>query len=338
MQVPQFKLPFQIHGYTLFEEIGKGGFSSVYKCKSSRYDDQIFAAKITIITDDNKEIIDSYKSEVKILSKLSHPNVIRLYDSFEENNYFFVILEYCQSGTLQDEVNRDFPLNYRRIHYIASQLASALKYCHDRKIVHRDLKPTNVLIDDYGRPKLADFGLSAEIRDDGLLSDFKCSLAYAPPEIFQKTAYNPMKADVWSLGVLFYYIIVGKTPWASSSLISLKNSIKIGAYEFPKDIGPTCYVASYIRKMIVVDPDQRVTMDKLEEWFKFKENEVTKLPQLNLIPLNKVMPSPTLIPTKLSFPVIKSFRNSSFHINKPRNSLIPTKIPTALLSQSNQRT
>ncbi|OHT00558.1 CAMK family protein kinase [Tritrichomonas foetus] len=306
IEKPKLHLPYTIGDYILFEELGHGGFSTVYKCKNLRYDD-IFAAKVMHITQDNKTQLETYQHEVHNLSRLNHQNVIRLYDAFAEDNILFVILEYCPKGTLADELSKSFPLTKKRLYYLVSHIASALDYCHSNNIVHRDLKLSNVLIDEYDRPKIADFGLSTEIKNGNMLNDFRCSVTYAAPEIFAKSAYDPFMADVWALGVLFYYLICGRSPWESRHFESLRDSITCGCYSIPEEADQD--VATLIRRMIVNNPNDRITMKKIRENKLFKHTYFASIGSFqaqNRKRFEKTKPN-----SRVALNMCKTFRRSS---------------------------
>jgi len=110
--------------------------------------------------DNEKKGWKSFESELNTLIKLDNPNIIRIYDFFNENNKFFLILEYCPNGSLEQEIAKNGKLSITKMRNLTSQLFSAISYSHGCNIAHRDIKPQNVLIDQFGRYKLADFGIA----------------------------------------------------------------------------------------------------------------------------------------------------------------------------------
>lgn len=254
------QFPQTIHSYIFKKAIGKGGFSTVYLVESEVYH-QSYVAKVTPIVDEPPKDgdVDPLDAEIKALMSLSHQNIIRLYDHFTSGNNFFMILEYCQLGSLQDSVGENgLPLP-QFISY-ARQILSALAFCHSKNIAHRDIKPGNILVDSLGHIKLSDFGIS--IRNaNNVVSTFSGSLLYEPPEIILKKPHNPIQADIWSLGVLFAFLINGSTPWRSDNMSVLKNRICSASFKLRSNTPPE--VAELINRMIVIEPNERPTAQEI---------------------------------------------------------------------------
>lgn len=220
IEIEQTKQTLFEHGYEFKQIIGNGGFSSVYLCHSTKYN-QDFAVKQA-----RKEKITKY--EFNMLVSLDHPNIIKIYDVFEDECSQYLVMEYCPNGTILQKGK----LTYEQFIFYSKQILNALEYCHSNKIAHRDIKPENILIDNYNNAKLADFGM-AKIFDENSKSDEKCgTIKYFPPEMFLFEKICPFKADIWSLGITFYCMATGKYPFNYYSLHKLKQSILIGQLNF----------------------------------------------------------------------------------------------------------
>ena len=273
----------RIRDYIIEQQIGHGGFAEVYLCTHKRFL-QKFVAKIIQV---NEELLKSrgaaYASEISALSDLIHPNIIQLYEHFEWEHSYVLILEYCPNGSLHDEITNAGGLEMPRFFQIAGEIIRALAYCHERGIAHRDIKPGNVLMDASWRSKLADFGLSMRFEKGQLAREFSGSIEYTAPEIFQKKPHNPMAGDVWALGVLFAFMIGGKNPFESECLGTLKKRASQGVYKLDKRVPPA--IAKIIQRMIVVNPDERITMSELAEHPLFRGTGIHTrgLPQTNFM-------------------------------------------------------
>lgn len=263
------RLPFEIHGYKCESVLGSGAFSSVFKCYQptcSRY----FAAKaIPLEFEGPDHSVNVCDSESSALVQVNHPNIVKLYDSFREDNHLFLILQYCEHGSLQSRVKSGRGLGSDLLIPYMSQLLNALSYLHSKSISHRDIKPANVFLDSSLRPVLADFGFAIIRRGSELLDKFCGSLQYRAPESVQQVPHCPFKADVWALGVTFYEMACGSTPWPTYSPDILHKAIVSGDYKIPDHVDKG--VAGVIRAMLTVDPAKRLSADELLRFPLFKE-------------------------------------------------------------------
>lgn len=245
------------HGYEIKKNVGKGGFAQVFKVFSNKYQ-SFFAAKCFKLGESlNHHEISSYSAEVSALRSLYHPNIISIYEHFSQENYLFIILEYCPNGTLSRLIVKNHLMAFPILFYIAKSIILALTFCHERSISHKDIKPSNVLIDSHQRLKLADFGLSQKTRGTSVLR-FCGSLPFLPPEILQRQAHNPFAADVWSLGVLFYLCAKGTLPFhgktESEILASIYSSLVHPSYPI-SILNTPSFPMSKIISMNVNDPN-----------------------------------------------------------------------------------
>lgn len=296
---PYPNLPHQIRNYALNSIISHGGFAIVYKA-THLFFKMDFAIKVVCRSTISEKNAMTYEAEVNSLTKLDHPNVIRLYDFFVEDDNMFLVLEYCSGGTLEERISnkRDMP-NEEKIS-ICSQIVSALKYCYDMSIAHQDIKTSNVLFDENGRIKVADFGLSGFIKDNANINTHKGTLNYLAPEICQKRSFNPFKSDIWSLGVLFYRLFTGSYPFFGQTKEELKKKIIDGFYpEILK--GP---ILKPVRQMLITDPNERISIEKL-----------SKMPLFNV---------PMSSSTLSAFPRLreKSSNNLNIKLSKRKSSLL----------------
>ena len=244
------------HMYELISQIGEGGYSNVYLCKSLRYDTE-FAVK-QMFTDHAR--INDAMSELQALRLLNHPNIIQIFDYFVEKNCLYYVLEYCPNGSLQDMINKNGYLTMPTMLPICRKVIEALHYCFENNIAHHDIKPANILFDAYGRPKLADFGISLQT-DKKTSNKFTGSLQYMAPEIVAKRSYDPFQADIWSLGVTFFQMAVGRTPWPQTDKDKIKKAILAGNVIFPREIKGNFTVL--LSQMLQVDYTRRITMNEL---------------------------------------------------------------------------
>ena len=200
-------------------------------------------------------ILDEYNT----LISLVHPNIIRLYDAFEEESAQYLVMEYCPIGSIKQKgkLTYDQFVNYSR------QLLDAISYCHSLNIAHRDIKPDNIFIDKNGNVKLADFGISKHF-DYLNKSDQKCgSLKFFSPEMFLCQSICPFKADIWALGVTFFCIATGEYPFKNIyTRDDLKSKIITANFNFDNyELDER--IQFLIVKMVRPNPEMRLTAKKL---------------------------------------------------------------------------
>jgi serine/threonine protein kinase len=178
----------------------------------------------------------------------------------------YVIMEYCSAGDVLSLIHLSGALAEAQCRQFFREILLALEYLHERKISHRDIKPENILIDGSGSAKLADFGLSQFMARDRLMDTLCGSIEYCAPEILRGAAYDGMKADVWSLGVLLYVMATGIMPWASRDPPEIYAQAMAGDLSAPVSAAPA--VMMIARRMLDPAPEARPTVAELigEQW------------------------------------------------------------------------
>jgi serine/threonine protein kinase len=254
-------LPATIHGYIFKSHIGSGGFGEVYRVGHPRFPED-FAAKVSLLRDEDDPHAarewEAVEREVAALCGLNHPNIIRMYEYFREGNMFVMILEFCPGGDLQKIINISKGISLETFHEIAPQIVAALQFCHAKGIAHLDIKPSNILFDQYQRPKLADFGLA--LRASGPVGDrYSGSVVFKAPELIQRRPYDPFACDIWALGVTFLVMLGGSHPWGSGAMAEMKSRIIVGTYRPVKSAHRE--LATLIARMLELEPKFRLSID-----------------------------------------------------------------------------
>jgi serine/threonine protein kinase len=260
--------PSTIGHYHLRGTLGHGAFSTVFLA-SDTANDELCAAKIIpkrrLNTLQEKCAV---KQEVAILSQLRHPAFPAIFDLYEDDVNYYIMLEYCQSGDLDNYLKMG-TLSEPETRDLFHVILSAISFLHDSKISHRDIKAANILMDSNGHPKVTDFGFAIQYTDTDY-STVTCGSPYwAAPEVFRGVSYSTQKADMWSLGVLLFYLLTGRLPWADCGDRSeLLKEISNGDFTIPPEISSNA--SSLIQKLLTVDPLQRLCCrDALDhEWFR----------------------------------------------------------------------
>jgi serine/threonine protein kinase len=275
--------PCNVGPYKFLECIGEGGFASVFLVSHSEYDTKFVAKVMTCEAMQMERIWRACDNEVRALINLNHPNVVRMYDHFRHGCQLFLILEYCAGGSALDSLHDRDGMDERQFIRFAKQAVDALAYCHSCNIAHRDIKPGNFLVGDRKQVKLADFGLCREFCCGDKIKEFGGSTLFEAPEIFLRRSHDPKLADVWALGVTFAVMATGGAPWEYNSLRELRGKSERGEIVFRRPISPM--LEDLIRKMIVVSPSERLTMNEIKSHplFDAPKTEVRPLLKLPLL-------------------------------------------------------
>src|SRR5450432_2742548 len=196
--------------------LGRGGMGAVYKARQPMLDRivalKILPAQITLGTDFG----DRFTREARALAKLNHPNIVMVYEFGQLNGQPYFIMEYVDGLNLR-QLERAGKLSPREALQIVPQICEALQFAHDEGIVHRDIKPENILLDKKGRVKIADFGIAKimGLEPDVDLTQTKDAIGtphYMAPEQLEKPTTVDHRADIFSLGVVFYEMLTGELP------------------------------------------------------------------------------------------------------------------------------
>jgi len=249
--------------YDLKEELGKGAFSVVRRCvqKSANLE---FAAKIINTKKLSSRDFQKLEREARICRKLQHPNIVRLHDSIQEENYHYLVFDLVTGGELfEDIVAREFYGEADASHCI-QQILESVHHCHHNGVVHRDLKPENLLLASKAKGaavKLADFGLAIEVQGDTQAwYGFAGTPGYLSPEVLKKEPYGK-PVDIWACGVILYILLVGYPPFWDEDQHRLYAQIKAGSYDYPTPEWDTVTpeAKNLINQMLTVNPSKRIT-------------------------------------------------------------------------------
>ncbi|XP_068992835.1 calcium/calmodulin-dependent protein kinase II isoform X3 [Neodiprion pinetum] len=249
--------------YDLKEELGKGAFSVVRRCvqKSSGLE---FAAKIINTKKLSARDFQKLEREARICRKLQHPNIVRLHDSIQEENFHYLVFDLVTGGELfEDIVAREFYSEADASHCI-QQILESVHHCHHNGVVHRDLKPENLLLASKAKGaavKLADFGLAIEVQgEQQAWFGFAGTPGYLSPEVLKKEPYGK-PVDIWACGVILYILLVGYPPFWDEDQHRLYAQIKAGAYDYPSPEWDTVTTEAknLINQMLTVNPTKRIT-------------------------------------------------------------------------------
>ncbi|XP_073817540.1 nuak family kinase 1 isoform X19 [Musca autumnalis] len=256
--------------FDIIKKLGQGTYGKVQLGINKETGQEVAIKTIKKCKIEAESDLVRIRREVQIMSSVQHPNIIHIYEVFENREKMVLVMEFAAGGELYDYLSERKVLSEEEARRIFRQVATAVYYCHKHKICHRDLKLENILLDEHGNAKIADFGLSNVFDDQRLLATFCGSPLYASPEIVEGTPYHGPEVDCWSLGVLLYTLVYGSMPFDGSNFKRLVKQISQGDYYEPKK---PSRASSLIREMLTVCPRKRANIEQICSHWWVNEND-----------------------------------------------------------------
>lgn len=287
--------------YVIGPEIGKGSFATVYKCVNSKTHQPVAIKSVVRSKLKSKKLIENLEIEISILKSMKHPHIVGLLDYTQTSTHFHLVMDYCSMGDLsyfirrRDQLMKTHPVISSLIHrypspegshglneilvtHFLKQLSSSLEFLRSKSLVHRDIKPQNLLLcppvhskqefEDghyvglWELPilKLADFGFARFLPSTSMAETLCGSPLYMAPEILRYEKYNA-KADLWSVGAVFYEMTVGKPPFRAANHIELLKNIEKthDRIKFPSSAQVPEPLKRLIRSLLKYNPTERVS-------------------------------------------------------------------------------
>ena len=254
----------EITDYEIKETLGQGGMATVYLAIHQRLQREIALKIMAPEVAATEAFQKSFYTEGRIVAKLDHPNIVKIYDIDSENGYFFMSMELLRKGSLKQRLSNG-KLPGSNALRITAQIADALSYAHKKGYIHRDIKPANIMFRDDGSAVLTDFGIAkmqgttGEMTQMGYISG---TPYYMSPE--QATGDNEIdqRSDIYSLGVMFYEMLTGTKPFTGSNTVAITYEHVHGS--IPKLEGENSIFQSIIDKALAKDKDNR--FDAIDEF------------------------------------------------------------------------
>jgi calcium-dependent protein kinase len=259
--------------YEFIKELGKGSYGQVFRCQNKETGNVYACKKMSKKKIKNKK---QFQTELNLLRTTDHPNIIKLYDIYEDNKYIYLIMEECNGGEFFDSLAKRAKeknmYTEKECAKIFKQILEAVNYLHAHGVCHRDLKPENILfsnVADDSCLKLIDFGLSKVLDGESNMKKTVGTTFYMAPEVIQGN-YNE-KCDIWSCGIILYIMLCGKPPFYSQDEDELKKKICSMHYNFDyPEFKKVSQDAINLIKKILVSPDKRLSAGEIlaEPWIK----------------------------------------------------------------------
>lgn len=260
----QYKRGLIEKDYKIGEMVGTGAFATVRKVVN-KSTGQVRALKI-IKKQKGQDSARLYL-EVEILKKLVHPNIMQIFEFYEDKKNFFIITEFCEGGELFDKIVEKGSFSESEGAWIMKQLLSAVNYIHSNHIVHRDLKPENILLDTKNQNiiKIIDWGTARFFDKSKKMNRISGTPYYIAPEVLAEK-YDE-KCDVWSCGVIMYIMLCGYPPFNAESDELILEKIKTGKFTFPPEEWDTIspLAKDLVSKMLTFHPSKRLSASECLE-------------------------------------------------------------------------
>ena len=251
----------KIQDFEIIKELGVGSFGKVFLVTHKKTKAQYAIKAIDKKNKTNIEEKPYFRREIEIMYKVHHPNVVKLFGHFEDNDYCYFIMEYISKGNIYSLIPKDRKkkLQSQVVASLMKDVISAVYYLHNMNppIIHRDIKPENVLLSEGLIGKLTDFGWSNYLQEENERYTVCGTPIYLAPEIINETGHDE-RVDIWCIGVLLFELSTGSPPFLGNDIETLKNNINHLKINWPKDIGLD--VKNLIMKILKYDPKLRISL------------------------------------------------------------------------------
>jgi len=275
------KADFPSHpNYEIKQQLGKGGFGSVYKV-INKNDNKIYAIKRIEIKGLNQKELEFIQNEANILSNIENENIVKYHESFYEDDFFNIVMDYCEFGDLRKILN-EFKTNGQfmsknAIYYLAKSICSGLKEIHKNNLIHRDLKPENLFLKNNLKLMIGDFGVAKQLQNGTIHANTQIgTFQYMAPEIIKNEKYSN-KVDIYSLGCIIYELCTLNLYFGN------KTEGKINVSLYGNDL------QNLIDKLVEIEPNKRPSINEIEEIINKIINECGETGLIKAIKKNELL-------------------------------------------------
>ena len=277
----QNKYQKKIQDYQIKDIIGEGTYGKV------KLATHILTKETVAIKFINKNRLlragdsDRIINEMKTILNLNHPNILKAFEIFEDENYYYIVMERPGKGDLFNYIVNKGRLTTDESTFYFYQIINGISYLHSKKIVHRDLKPENIMLTDDNIVKIGDFGLSKKYKSiNSKLSTYCGSPCYSAPEMLRGNKYNPMPVDIWGSGIILYCMLCGALPFEDEKEDVLIRKVVQCDFSIPYYINSK--IRELIKKILCANPSMRISLNEI------KSNSVYNLGKANFMKFFKI--------------------------------------------------
>ena len=209
-----------IERYEIIARIGAGGMADVYKAQDHKLNRLVAVKVMKAEFREDTGFVQRFQKEAQAAAKLSHPNVVNVYDVGEDRGLYYIVMELVEGITLKNYIQKKGKLSVKEATSIAIQVSLGLEAAHNRGIIHRDVKPQNIMISTDGKVKLSDFGIAKAMNSNTITANVMGSVHYSSPEQV-RGGISDAKSDIYSLGITMYEMVTGRVPFDGDSTVSI---------------------------------------------------------------------------------------------------------------------
>ncbi|MBQ7706861.1 MAG: Stk1 family PASTA domain-containing Ser/Thr kinase [Lachnospiraceae bacterium] len=244
--------------YEIFEVVGAGGMSIVYKAKDHRLKRNVAIKMLKPEFVNDKTFVTKFRIEAQASAGLTHPNIVNVFDVAEDDGIYFIVMELVEGITLKEYIHENGRLPMDRAIDFSIQIASALETAHENHIIHRDIKPQNILVSKNGNLKVTDFGIAKAASANTLTSGAMGSVHYISPEQ-ARGGYSDERSDIYSLGITMYEMVTGRVPFEGDNNVSVALMHIQNEMVSPREYYPDIYASfeKVILKATQKKPERR---------------------------------------------------------------------------------
>lgn len=206
--------------YEIISRIGAGGMADVYKAQDHKLNRLVAVKVMKAEFREDTSFVAKFQKEAQAAAKLSHPNVVNVYDVGEDRGLYYIVMELIEGITLKKYIARKGKLSVKEATSIAIQVSLGLEAAHNVGIIHRDVKPQNIIISTDGKVKLSDFGIAKAINSNTITANVMGSVHYSSPEQV-RGGFSDAKSDIYSLGITMYEMVTGRVPFDGDTTVAI---------------------------------------------------------------------------------------------------------------------
>lgn len=206
--------------YEILEKIGSGGMSDVFKALCHKLNRLVAIKLLKEEFSSDSGFVSKFKMEAQAAARLSHPNIVNIYDVVDEENLHYIVMELIEGITLKNYISKKGCLDVKEAIGVAMQVAQGIAAAHEQGIIHRDIKPQNIIIARDGKVKVADFGIARAASSQTLSATAVGSVHYISPEQ-ARGGYSDVRSDIYSLGITMYEMVAGRVPFQGDNTVTV---------------------------------------------------------------------------------------------------------------------